>query len=286
MKTNYIIEDETVRSELQRRGFEFYRYLDLPQNCPAADLHVHDAIEFIYVVEGSISATVDEFEEYLEKGDLVLFRSQGVHSIKTNEKSINKYYILKISTTLLQSILPKDMAASILFRFCVYNGNLKRVWRKNEILGTEIMKSLDAMINNCELGGKFVDISIFGNLIGFIYGILKSVEQEMDKLSPKFSNVYESITYINSNYDSDLTAESVAALINVSYSSFSRMFKKATGKTFKEYLNITRINEAERLLKTTDYPVADIAIRCGYNNVSYFTATYKRYKGITPRSAR
>lgn len=286
MKPNYIIEDETVRPELQRRGFEFYRYLDLPKNCPAADLHVHDAIEFIYVVEGSISATVDEFEEYLEKGDLVLFRSQGVHSIKTNEKSINKYYILKISTTLLQSILPKDMAASILFRFCVYNGNLKRVWRKNEILGTEIMKSLDAMINNCELGGKFVDISIFGNLIGFIYGILKSVEQEMDKLSPKFSNVYESITYINSNYDSDLTAESVAALINVSYSSFSRMFKKATGKTFKEYLNITRINEAERLLKTTDYPVADIAIRCGYNNVSYFTATYKRYKGITPRSAR
>ena len=161
MKPNYIIEDETVRSELQRRGFEFYRYLDLPQNCPAADLHVHDAIEFIYVVEGSISATVDEFEEYLEKGDLVLFRSQGVHSIKTNEKSINKYYILKISTTLLQSILPKDMAASILFRFCVYNGNLKRVWRKNEILGTEIMKRLDAMINNCELGGKFVDISIF-----------------------------------------------------------------------------------------------------------------------------
>lgn len=286
MKPNYIIEDETVRSELQRRGFEFYRYLDLPQNCPAADLHVHDAIEFIYVVEGSISATVDEFEEYLEKGDLVLFRSQGVHSIKTNEKSINKYYILKISTTLLQSILPKDMAASILFRFCVYNGNLKRVWRKNEILGTEIMKSLDAMINNCELGGKFVDISLFGNLIGFIYGILQSVEQEMDKLSPKFSNVYESITYINSNYDSDLTAEYVAALINVSYSSFSRMFKKATGKTFKEYLNITRINEAERLLKTTDYPVADIAIRCGYNNVSYFTATYKRYKGITPRSAR
>ena len=286
MKPNYIIEDETVRSELQRRGFEFYRYLDLPQNCPAADLHVHDAIEIIYVVEGSISATVDEFEEYLEKGDLVLFRSQGVHSIKTNEKSINKYYILKISTTLLQSILPKDMAASILFRFCVYNGNLKRVWRKNEILGTEIMKSLDAMINNCELGGKFVDISIFGNLIGFIYGILQSVEQEMDKLSPKFSNVYESITYINSNYDGDLTAESVAALINVSYSSFSRMFKKAMGKTFKEYLNITRINEAERLLKTTDYPVADIAIRCGYNNVSYFTATYKRYKGITPRSAR
>ena len=286
MKPNYIIEDETVRSELQRRGFEFYRYLDLPQNCPAADLHVHDAIEFIYVVEGSISATVDEFEEYLEKGDLVLFRSQGVHSIKTNEKSINKYYILKISTTLLQSILPKDMAASILFRFCVYNGNLKRVWRKNEILGTEIMKSLDAMINNCDLGVNFVDISIFGNLIGFIYGILKSVEQEMDKLSPKFSNVYESITYINSNYDSDLTAESVAALINVSYSSFSRMFKKATGKTFKEYLNITRINEADRLLKTTDYPVADIAIRCGYNNVSYFTATYKRYKGITPRSAR
>lgn len=67
---------------------------------------------------------------------------------------------------------------------------------------------------------------------------------------------------------------------------FARSFKSATGKTFKEYLNITRMNEAEQLLVSTTLPISEIATRCGYNSASYFTSLYKQYKDKTPCSER
>ena len=72
----------------------------------------------------------------------------------------------------------------------------------------------------------------------------------------------------------------------MSYSYFAKSFKEATGKTFTEYLNFTRINEAEQMLINTDLSVSEIATRCGYNNISYFISLYKRHKGKTPLSER
>lgn len=286
MNKNFVIEDETIRAELLRRGFEFYLYVQLPPNCLATDAHMHDAIEFIYVTEGSIISKIDGNEVYAEAGDLVLFRSRGVHSIKTCDSPKNRYYILKISTKLLRDICPKDISAKILFRFSAHNPDLKQVWKSDELKKNEIAAIMQTMINTVERGEGFSDISLLGQLIGFLYGILKSIEFEMKGLSSKLYPIYECITYINSNFSYDITAEDVAKITNVSYSSFARMFKRATGKTFKEYLNVTRTNEAEILLKSTDLTISDIATRCGYNNVSHFVATYKRYKGRTPLSER
>ena len=57
--------------------------------------------------------------------------------------------------------------------------------------------------------------------------------------------------------------------------------------SFKEYLNLTRVNHAERLLMTTQKSVTEISSLCGYNNVSYFISVYRRLKGRTPlRTAR
>ena len=72
----------------------------------------------------------------------------------------------------------------------------------------------------------------------------------------------------------------------MSYSYFSRCFKNVTGKTFKEYLNMVRINHAQRLLATTTLSVTQVALECGYNNISYFIAVYKSLKGETPLSSR
>ena len=57
------------------------------------------------------------------------------------------------------------------------------------------------------------------------------------------------------------------------------------GKSFREYLNMTRINRAQQMLLTTNKSVTEISSACGYNNVSHFIATYRQIKGITPKSA-
>ena len=98
--------------------------------------------------------------------------------------------------------------------------------------------------------------------------------------------IYKAIKEINRRYSEPITAQSCAENVNMSYSYFSRSFKRITQKSFKEYLNEVRINNAERLLMTTDLSVTEIALECGYNNISYFIMVYKTLKGKTPFSHR
>jgi len=68
----------------------------------------------------------------------------------------------------------------------------------------------------------------------------------------------------------------------MSYSYFSRSFRRVTGLSFKKYLNQTRINRAEQMLLTGNGSVSEIAMECGYNSISYFISVYKSIKGTTP----
>jgi AraC-like DNA-binding protein len=53
-----------------------------------------------------------------------------------------------------------------------------------------------------------------------------------------------------------------------------------------EYLNNYRVEMASRALITTDKPITEIAFSCGFNDLSYFIKTFKKCKGITPKSFR
>jgi AraC-like DNA-binding protein len=46
---------------------------------------------------------------------------------------------------------------------------------------------------------------------------------------------------------------------------------------------LTRISAAERLLRSTDYTVTEVAIKCGYNDSNYFASIFKQVKGISPK---
>jgi AraC-like DNA-binding protein len=58
------------------------------------------------------------------------------------------------------------------------------------------------------------------------------------------------------------------------------------GKTFKEYLTGVRLAKAHNILIATDIPITDVAISCGYTNLSYFISEYKKVYGRTPRDTR
>ena len=63
---------------------------------------------------------------------------------------------------------------------------------------------------------------------------------------------------------------------------FCRFFLEMTHRTPIDYLNYQRIEHACYQLVTTDASITDIAYSCGFNDLSYFIKTFKKYKGITP----
>ena len=93
--------------------------------------------------------------------------------------------------------------------------------------------------------------------------------------------------YIRSNYsDSTLNMKKCSEELYLSYSYISRILKKRVGKTFIEYLNEIRINEACRLLQSPGALISETAIVVGFSHQSYFNVVFKRVTGVTPTQFR
>ena len=94
------------------------------------------------------------------------------------------------------------------------------------------------------------------------------------------------LTQIDSDLTADLSLNSQARLLNVNSSYLSTLFKKETGSTLTEYVNGKRIKHAVSLLNTTSMQIQAIAQYCGIPDVNYFTKTFKKYIGTTPKEYR
>ena len=117
--------------------------------------------------------------------------------------------------------------------------------------------------------------------------VIEFTEAMFHQIPSKNSEVIKNaIKYITKNFSRQITLEEVASVVHLSSSYFSTLFKECTGSTFKEYLNMIRVEESKRLLSNTDYSIIDIAIATGFESQSYFTKIFKRYTGYTPKQFR
>jgi AraC-like DNA-binding protein len=91
---------------------------------------------------------------------------------------------------------------------------------------------------------------------------------------------------MNINYNRQVTLAEVSKLANMPEASFSRFIKKRTGKTFIDTLNEIRLGHASRLLIDTTNTIAEIAYKCGFNNISNFNRIFKRKKFCIPKEFR
>jgi len=101
--------------------------------------------------------------------------------------------------------------------------------------------------------------------------------------SRRIEKVFE---YMNSHYNMQITLAEVAKIANMPEASFSRFIKKRTGKTFIDSLNEIRLGHASRMLIDTTNTVAEIAYKCGFNNISNFNRIFKRKKFCIPKDFR
>lgn len=90
------------------------------------------------------------------------------------------------------------------------------------------------------------------------------------------------VEFIEKNYASPITLQELSASVSMSPKYFCRFFSEMTHQTPMDYLNRQRIEQACCQLATTDDSITEIAYRNGFNDLSYFIRTFKKYKGITP----
>jgi AraC-like DNA-binding protein/ligand-binding sensor protein len=92
--------------------------------------------------------------------------------------------------------------------------------------------------------------------------------------------------FIQKNYQENLTVPGVAKRFFLSPHHFSRIFKRHTGVTFVEYLNLYRVNQAQTLLESSHISISEMAFLLGFGSVSQFYRAFKNVTQISPANYR
>lgn len=94
------------------------------------------------------------------------------------------------------------------------------------------------------------------------------------------------ISYMNSRFSEKITVEELAGLVGLSAGHFSKLFKTVTGDTPIGFLNLLRLQKARIMLINETASLTDIALRCGFNSSSYFSACFLEKYRMTPSAYR
>lgn len=96
----------------------------------------------------------------------------------------------------------------------------------------------------------------------------------------------EALTFIEQNFQNDISVEDIDTFCNLNRSYFGTIFKNAVGKTPQEFLISYRMTKATQLLRMTNLSIADIGNAVGYPNQLHFSRAFKTVYGDSPRAWR
>ena len=109
--------------------------------------------------------------------------------------------------------------------------------------------------------------------------------QKIDKGQNKGA-VFTAINYMQEHCTEQITREDIAKIAFLSPQYFSTLLKKESGLTFTSLLNQMRVEKAEYLLVHSDQPLSIIALEAGFQDQSYFTKVFKKFRHVTPLTYR
>lgn len=120
--------------------------------------------------------------------------------------------------------------------------------------------------------------------------LLYEITETLDGQSPKPGQVNERIDAILDDISSRVfqrfDANALALSHHMAVSTLRALVKQQTGFSLGEYVNIVKITEAKRLLRSTDIPVNEIAFKLGFDDPAYFSRLFRKHTGVSATTFR
>ena len=129
---------------------------------------------------------------------------------------------------------------------------------------------------------------LIGHLYLFIDSLIRSSSSTQIGSGNSLRDFYikEAFSFIEQNFQNDISIEDIAACCGLNRSYFGKIFHQNMGKTPQEFLMSYRMTKATELLKLTELSIADVGNAVGYPNQLHFARAFKNIYGLSPRQWR
>lgn len=249
--------------------------------------HLHDHYELYYLLSGERIYFIKDRSYRVMAGDLVLVDRNVVHKTLDSGRPDHDRVVLYLKPELFAGMgVPADLAAGLMQLFRGSPPVLRfpsRIHAQVERLAVEIVDEMVDPQPGSELLLRHRTVELLLCAWRYRHLAVADAEDAEPVLHPKTQAV---VHYLNENFRESQSLTGVADMFRISPHYLSRLFRHTTGFSFSDYLNLLRIKEAQRLLRETDDPITDIALRSGFGNFSHFGKMFKRMVNASPRQYR
>ena len=238
----------------------------------------------------------------------ILLAPKAVHLIEGTKYNIECFDIVGIKPNVLhRTYYPQgDPCKRIIIRFNIPTHDteslpdLKRIFSIFDTpvpifrFSPEINKEIFEPINDIYMLGKAPsDISNFQIHLNFMEFLSLIYKHRNDNVytnaAPENSiegKTYSITSYIHTHYGDNLSLNFISSHFYINNYYLSHQFKEITGFTLTDYIHMTRVRNVQTMLLSTDTPITDIAIQCGFSSFSQFNRVFRKHVGISPSEYR
>lgn len=246
-------------------------------------IHWHNSIEILYVLRGSINVTIDTDSFKVLEKELEIINVDESHRIYSDED--NKVLIFHIDPYFFEKYY-KDINNIFFYTNSTDDG--AQEGEEYDLLRNFLAKLL------CEAVQKIDDYDkeIESILIDLLYHLINNFhyltyeKEELKEKTEQLARYHRISKYIFNNYDSNITLQEIAKKEFLSPHYLSHEIKYATGYSFTDLVNQTRVEESVKLLLDSDLSISDISDEVGFSHVRYLNKNFKNYYGCTPLQYR
>lgn len=252
----------------EEKGIHFRLAFDIKRTSQvySKEKNWHEDPEIQFCTEGGGLVLLDGEKYEFSEGDAVIINSNVIHYTSA-EESI-KYDCIIVSADYCRK-MGIDFA-KLDFKPIVNDEEIRLIFEKMR----EISNKKTAL-RTAKLNQAILQLLI---LITEKYSVEKTDDNFKNK---KFENIKSAIKYIRENHNKKLTLDEIAKNVFMDKFTLCREFKKITSQTVVENINRYRCLKASEFLSEGN-TVAETAELCGFENLSFFTKTFKRYMGAMP----
>lgn len=245
-------------------------------------MHWHNAVEILYVLDGTSVINVNAQKYTLSTGDILFIAAGDIHDFSTTPK--DKNMIIQFDLNILENFDIMNMLKPFISR------TTKIAFSENEQLSGELLNQMLFIKNEYQKKAfgyeLYLNARIYDILVLIARNYTDSITEQSQHSDLKrvagFNKLNKAFQFIEENYKDPISLKEVAYASGFSEYYFSRLFNDVTEKTFSTYLNEIRIRKAEKILSKDDASITDAAHEAGFNSMVTFNRMFKKIVGCTP----